>query len=95
MDFEVRYDPSALRAMQEIAEYIHERSPSGARNVVADIKASADLLGHSPMMGRALESLPFRQIITQRYKYRIFYRVEKGCVTVTRIYHPSQLPEGT
>lgn len=57
-------DPAALEALQDIAGYLMERSPSGARNVLLDIRASIDLLADWPRLGRALESVPFRQVIS-------------------------------
>jgi plasmid stabilization system protein ParE len=47
----VRYTPQAFADRESIFEYLRERSPSGARNVLASIREVVRLLGQHPHSG--------------------------------------------
>ena len=47
----VRYSQTALRELDEIFAYIHERNPSAAVAVVDRIERLAGLIGELPLIG--------------------------------------------
>ncbi len=47
----VRYTPKAFADRERIFEYLRERSPSGARNVMASIRDATRLLSDRPYSG--------------------------------------------
>jgi len=91
MGYNVVVSPAALQDLYEIEHYLMERSPSGARNVLADIKCVFDLLAFSTL-GVKIEGTTFRHQITPRYRYRIVYRLRNETLTIRRVYGPRQLP---
>ena len=90
MAHSVRFSTRALAALEHIDEYIKERSPAGAANVIADIKRSIDLLAVFPLMGTALPELDLRYHISRGYQYRIIYRVSDATIEIRDILHPRQ-----
>ena len=47
----VRYTPEAFADRERIFEYLYERSPGGARRVLASIRDTVQLLGEHPYRG--------------------------------------------
>jgi toxin ParE1/3/4 len=45
----VRYSPQARNDLQDIFQYLHDRSPSGAANVMRAIYAGIEFLPENPM----------------------------------------------
>ena len=68
------YAPRALRELLEIETYLAERSPAGARNVLATIKPAIDDLEHFPKIGVPIDAEARFRLPLRRYPYLIFYR---------------------
>lgn len=51
MAYEIVFAPRALRDLEAIETYLIERSPTGARNVLAAIKRAIDGLQDFPRLG--------------------------------------------
>ena len=86
------YAPRALRDLKGIAEYLTERSPPGARNVLAAIKSSIDALASFPEIGRSVDKASHRRMAVLRYPYIIFYRIAGDDLLILHIRHTSRRP---
>jgi len=53
MAYEVRYTPLALADRETIFQYLNDRSPKGASNVMAAIVATTNHLRDNPELGMA------------------------------------------
>jgi toxin ParE1/3/4 len=86
----LRLTPQALRELAAIGDYIRERSPAAAERVSAAIRKSLQNLTAFPRMGRRQTVPRVRKIVTQRYPYLVYYRVDADAeeVVVLSIRHP-------
>ena len=87
------YAPRALRDIDEILAYIHERSPRGAHNVSLAIEHAINMCALSPRaLGKTDEPGVYRRALG-KYRYTIFYRVladEEG-IEVARVVHSARV----
>lgn len=88
----VRYRAQALADIAEIHGYLHERSPSGALNVLRAIYAGVQLIGEWPLGSPRTTDPGIRVKLVTRYRYRIFYRVTEDEVLILHIRHTSRRP---
>lgn len=88
----VRYTPGAFADREQIFRYLHERSPSGARNVMATIRAAIMQLGDHPYSGYPVGDPSIRVKFIGRYPYKVFYRVRDGIVEILHIRHTARRP---
>lgn len=86
----VRYTPEAFADRERIFEYLQERSPSGARNVMAGIRDAVKLLGEQPYSGYKTDNPDVRLKFVIQYPYKIFYRVRDNAVEIAHIRHTSR-----
>jgi toxin ParE1/3/4 len=84
----VRYSSRATSDIAHIAEYLVERSPSGARSVDRSIRKTVDLIAAFPGSGRTLEQRPaIRVMPVGRYPYLIFYTLRGDEIVILHIRH--------
>ena len=88
----VRYTPEAFSDRERIFEYLRERSPSGARNVIASIRAAVTLLRDQPHTGYRTDDPDVRVKFVIRYPYKIFYRLRDDVIEIAHIRHTSRRP---
>ena len=88
----VVFAPRALRDLESIAAYLNDRSPSGARNVLAAIRSSVDALTFFPEIGRLVTDTGHRRLPVLRYPYSVFYRVTADELFILHIRHTSRQP---
>jgi addiction module RelE/StbE family toxin len=88
----VRYTPDAFADRERIYEYLRERSPSGARNVMKGIREAVRLLRDQPYSGYETDHPGVRVKVVIRYPYKIFYRVRGDVVEIVHIRHTSRRP---
>lgn len=88
----VRYTPEAFADRERIFEYLRERSPSGARNVMASIRDAVKQLQDQPYSGYKTDDPDVRALFIIRYPYKIFYRVRDDVVEIAHIRHTSRRP---
>ena len=87
-----RYTPEAFADRERIFEYVRERSPSGARNVMASIRDAVKLLRDQPNSGYKTNDPDVRVKFVIRYPYKIFYRVRDDTVEIAHVRHTSRRP---
>ena len=90
MAFRVIFDRSAIEDLHDIFDYLVERSPKGAENVLRDIRTSIDLVAAWPRLGKASRNRSSRLLITGKYRYRVLYEVGEDVVTIRQIVHSSR-----
>lgn len=88
----VRYTRDAFADRERIFEYLRERSPSGARNVMASIRDAVKLLRDQPYSGYKTDDPDVRALFIIRYPYKLFYRVRDDVVEIAHIRHTSRRP---
>jgi toxin ParE1/3/4 len=88
----VRYTPVAFADRERIFEYLRERSPTGARNVLASIRQTVQLLRDHPYSGYKTNDPDVRVKLVTRYPYKIFYRVREDTIEIAHIRHTSRRP---
>ena len=87
------YAPRALRDIDEILTYIHQRSPSGAHNVSLAIEHAIQLCALNPgATGKTDEPNLYRRPLG-KYRYTIFYRAlpDKEGIEVARVIHGARV----
>jgi toxin ParE1/3/4 len=88
----VRYTPEAFADRERIYAYLRKHSPSGARNVMASIRAVLRQLRDYPYSGRATDDPQVRVKFVIRYPYNVFYRVRDEVIEIVHIRHTSRRP---
>lgn len=77
----------ALSDLHDIEDWLTDRSPQGARNVMRSIRRTIDLLLANPMLGRRESRGYGRLLIEPRYKYVIAYRVTDARIEILYVMH--------
>jgi len=90
----VRYTPRAFADREQIFDYLYQRSPSGAINVLASIKEAVAQVGEQPRSGYATADSSIRVKFLVRYPYKIFYRIGDDSVELLHIRHTARRPWG-
>ncbi len=88
----VRFTRRAFHDREQIFEYVAQRSPAGAANVMARIRAVVDRLPHHPQSGHPTDVEGVRVVFVGRYAYRIFYRIRRDAIEILHIRHTSRRP---
>lgn len=87
------YAPRALKDIDEILDYIHWRSPQGARNVSFAIEHTAEICAETPR-GGSITNLPdvYRWPLSS-YRFAIFYRYDptEQVVEIIRVVRGSRV----
>jgi plasmid stabilization system protein ParE len=88
----VRYRQQALIDLDEISAYLSERSPIGAINVLAAIKAAIRDIAQNPFSARQTSDPTVRIKIVRRYLYKIFYSVSDDAIEILHVRHGARRP---
>jgi toxin ParE1/3/4 len=87
----IRYSPRATRDLELIREYLTERSPLGAINVLTAIYAAIEFVRRHPEAAEATAILDVRAKIVPRYQFKIFYRVQTdNVIEIIHVRHTSR-----
>ena len=89
----VRYRARALADLEEISEFLHPRSPTGARNVLRAIYEAIGEIAEHPLAWPGTSDPDVRVKILGRYRYKIFYSIEGGqFVDILHVRHTARRP---
>jgi toxin ParE1/3/4 len=88
----LQYRTQALADIDAIHQYLEERNPSGARNVLRAIYASIQLIAEHPLSYQRTDDPDIRVHVVQRYRYKIFYSVVGDTVEIIHVRHTSRRP---
>lgn len=89
------FAPRALRDLVEIENYLKERSPAGARNVLAAIRSAIGDLSDFPRIGVPIDGQDRHRLPVLRYPYLVYYRVSDTEVFILHIRHGARRPVET
>ena len=88
----VRYSLRARSDLESIRQYLDERNPQGARNVLQEIYAAIEFIKEHPDGSSRTQNPNIRATVIRRYRYRIFYSVTADTIEVLHIRHTSRRP---
>jgi toxin ParE1/3/4 len=88
----VRWLKTALKNLDEELGYIASDDPKTARAVLHRITDAISLLSTQPSMGRPGRVPGTRELIVQKTRYLIPYRLRRGTIEILRIFHTSRRP---
>jgi len=88
----LRFTPRAVSDIAAIADYIRERDPAAAERVRAAIIQSLQDLILFPQLGRAQTVEGVRKLVTRRYPYLVYYRLDEAAeeIIILAIQHPAR-----
>jgi toxin ParE1/3/4 len=91
----LRFTPRATQDLAAIADYIHERNPTAARNVRAAILHSLQNLVLFPEVGRRQTVEGVRKLVTRKYPYLVYYTIDQAAeeIVILTIQHPARKRE--
>jgi plasmid stabilization system protein ParE len=90
----IRYSPRATRDLDSIREFLAQRSPRGAVNVMAAMFVSTEFIRRNPEAAEITRIAGVRGKFVRRYRFKIFYRVlgNQDVVEIVHVRHTSQRP---
>jgi addiction module RelE/StbE family toxin len=88
----LRLTVRALHDLDSISDYVRERNPDAAERIGEAIRASLHTLETYPWLGRRQTLADVRRLVTRRFPYLVYYRVDAaaGEVVVLSIRHAAQ-----
>jgi addiction module RelE/StbE family toxin len=88
----VRYTARAFANREAIFDYIEERSPQAARDVLRLIRQRINELADHPYTGTKTTRPGIYMLWIAPYPYRVFYRVNGDDIVILHIRHTSRRP---
>jgi addiction module RelE/StbE family toxin len=88
----VRFTRRAFADREAIFDYLHQRSPAGAGNVMARFRHAVEQLSSQPFIGIETDHEDVRVLFVGRYPFKLFYRVRDGTIEILHIRHTSRRP---
>jgi plasmid stabilization system protein ParE len=88
----VRYRRRARIDLDGIFDYLNERNPVGAENVMRAILAGVQFIAENPQGVPRTDDPTIRVMIVRRYRYRIFYSVTGDELEILHIRHGARRP---
>lgn len=87
------YAPRALRDIDELLAYIHQRSPQGASDVSFAIEHTARICADSPRAGAPTDEPNVYRWPLSDYRFSIFYRFDPTheAVEIVRVVRSSRV----
>jgi toxin ParE1/3/4 len=88
----IRYSPRAVTDLESIRQFLVERSPRGAANVLASIFVAIEFVRRNPEASQATRIPNIRAMVVRRYRFRIFYRLIEGAdvIEIIHVRHTSR-----
>ncbi len=88
----VRFTAQAIIDLKEIADSLSTRNPAAAIRVRKAIRDGARLIAAFPYGGRQQSEPHVRKLVTRRYAYLIYYRVDipHEEIAILSIRHPAR-----
>jgi toxin ParE1/3/4 len=83
---------TALKNLDELAEYIALENLLAAKQVVDAIETQVNLLTTQPALGRPGRVLGTRELVISNTHYLVPYRIKNNTVEVLRVFHTSRRP---
>jgi toxin ParE1/3/4 len=87
---QVRWTSAAADDLENIANYLFEKTPENAPRLIREIYAAPSTLKDFPNRGRAGKKEGTRELVMPSLPYVIVYQVRGDTVHIVRILHGSQ-----
>jgi toxin ParE1/3/4 len=88
----VRYRELALADLEQIFQYLDERNPAGARNVIEAIRGGISNAATQLLSGRKTSDPAIRVKLVGRYHYKIFYSIGIDEIEILHVRHGARRP---
>jgi plasmid stabilization system protein ParE len=88
----LRYRELALADLESIFQFLNDRSPTGAHNVLRAIHEAIGEIAAHPLSAPRTSEGNIRVKILGRYRYKIFYSVTDETVEIIHIRHAARRP---
>ena len=91
----IRYSRRATRDLDAIHEYLVNRNPRGAVNVMTAIFASVEFVRRHPEAAPAVSNIAdVRGVVVHRYRFKVFYRIlaPEEVIEIVHVRHTSRRP---
>jgi toxin ParE1/3/4 len=88
----VHYRSGALFDLEEIFQYINQRSPGGAHNVIGAIHEAIAQIAEHPLSAERTSYPGIRVKVVARYPYKIFYQVGVDHIEILHVRHGARRP---
>jgi len=91
----LRFTRRAIQDLNDIADYIRQRNPQGARRVRTAILETLQTLVLFPLIGRRQTTEGVRKLVIRRYPYLAYYAIDEASEEIVRltIQHAARLRE--
>ena len=86
----VRWTPSAADDLQNIANYLFEKTPNHAARIVRELYSVPVSRAQFPNSGRLGKKAGTREWVMPSLPYVIVYQVRAGVLHIVRVLHGSQ-----
>jgi toxin ParE1/3/4 len=87
---QVRWTPAAADDLENIANYLFEKTPENAARLIREIYRTPSELKNFPNRGREGKKEGTRELVMPSLPYIIVYRVKSNTVRIVRVLHGSQ-----
>lgn len=84
------WTPEAADDLEKISDFLYERSPTAAVDVVRRIYSTPIILKRFPNLGRPGRKSGTRELVVTSLPYIIIYEVARNAVRILRILHGAQ-----
>ena len=86
----VRWTPAAADDLENIANYLFEKTPENAARLIREIYRTPSGLKNFPNRGREGKKKSTRELVMSSLPYIFIYQVRSNTVHIVRILHTSQ-----
>jgi toxin ParE1/3/4 len=90
----LQFTSRARADIEDIYNYLIQRSPSGTRNVLGAIYDSLKFIAEHPYGSEQTDNPEVRATVVRRYRYKIFYSITGETIEVLHVRHTSRRPWG-
>jgi toxin ParE1/3/4 len=87
---QVRWTPAAADDLENIANYLFEKTPENAARLIREIYRTPSGLKNFPNRGREGKKKGTRELVVPSLPYIFVYRVRSNTVFIVRVLHASQ-----
>jgi plasmid stabilization system protein ParE len=84
---QMRYTATALRELDEIFQYIAERSPAAAKAIVERVEQTVALLADFPEMAQRTNERGVLRMPVGSYPFLVFYTIENDEIVILHVRH--------
>ncbi len=87
---QLRWTTAAADDLEGIAEYLFEKSPQNAAQLICKIYEAPSTLKSYPNMGRPGKKEGTRELVIAPLPYIVIYQIKEDVIYVVRILHGAQ-----